>query len=516
MNAFHAIAASLAEAGCTRAFGVPGGGPNLDLIGALNEHNIEFVLAHTETGAAIMAAAHGLLSRAPSAVIVTRGPGAAAVVNGAASATLDRAPLVVITDCVPQARREATGHQRFDQRAMLRPVTLRTARIGNDVDAAALDEFVATCLGPPAGAIHIDLDATATTDIDPLAPSVVVPTELLVDAETMRSTLQHAVSPVVIVGEHAPLELIDTLEAFNAPVLTSYQGAGALPEGHPLHAGMFTNATPEKPLLRDADLVVLVGCDDVEPLPGVWPESGTVVSIDPQPIRHHLAPVTMQYIGHPAEVMTQRIDSTGRNPHAHQSALRSRLADASRPLGPIALVKAAAELWPSECVVTVDAGAHFLAVMPMWPITRRHQVLISNGLATMGYALPAAIGAATADPNRPVIAFTGDGGLHMALSELETLQRLNLPVVVAVFNDSELTLIRLKQKAGQGGSAAVAYGPTDFAAVARGMGVAATVVTEGEQLAAAFEGALVSNRPHLVDVRLDATEYDHILQVSRG
>jgi acetolactate synthase-1/2/3 large subunit len=516
MIAFEKIATSLAEAGCTLAFGVPGGGPNLDLIGALNERNINFVLAHTETGAAIMAATHGLLTEAPSAVIVTRGPGAAAVVNGATSATLDRAPLVVITDCVPQARREAIGHQRFDQRAMLRPVTLRTARVGNDVDAAVLGELIATCLGPPAGAIHIDLDATATTDVDPLAPSVEIPTELLVDADTMRATLQQAVSPVVIVGEHAPLELIGTLEGYNAPVLTTYQGAGALPEGHALLAGAFTNATPEKPLLRDADLVILVGYDDVESLPGVWPESGTVVAIDPQRIRHHLAPVTMQYIGHPAEVMTQRTDSTGREPQAHLAALRSRLADSSRPLGPIALVKAAAELWPTECVVTVDAGAHFLAVMPIWPIARRHQVLISNGLATMGYALPAAIGAATADPNRPVIAFTGDGGLHMVLSELETLQRLNLPVVVAVFNDSELTLIRLKQKARQGGSAAVAYGLTDFAAVANGMGLTATVVTEGEQLPVAFERALASGRPHLVDVRLDATEYEHILQVSRG
>ncbi len=109
MNAFDSIAQAVADNGCTRVFGVPGGGPNLDLIGAFNRRGIEFVLAHTETGAAIMAATFSVVTNTVSAVIVTRGPGAAAVVNGAASATLDRAPLLVITDCVPEANRATTG-----------------------------------------------------------------------------------------------------------------------------------------------------------------------------------------------------------------------------------------------------------------------------------------------------------------------------------------------------------------------------------------------------------------------
>lgn len=513
MSAFDSIAQAVAKSGCTRVFGVPGGGPNLDLIGAFNRHNVEFVLAHTETGAAIMAATFSVATNSVSAVIVTRGPGAASVVNGAAHATLDRAPLLVITDCVPEATRATTGHQRFDQRALMRAVTLRTARIGNDATEDQLTDLIATAKGPLAGAVHIDLDANSTTDIDP-------PTDLplpaaAVGAEQLRERLIQSSSPVVICGSHAPSDCRDALEQFAAPTLTTYQGAGVLPEGHHLLAGMFTNATPERELLNDADLIVLIGFDDVEPLPGAWSYDCDVVSIDSFPIAHSLTRVSMTYVGHARDVLPSR-SADNRDATQHVAGLRSRLADASRPLGPVELVRSASEVMPNEAIVTVDAGAHFLAVMPFWPITRTKQAFISNGLATMGYALPAAIGATLGEPNRPAIAFTGDGGLHMALSELETLQRLQLPVCVAVFNDSELTLIRLKQKEAQGGAPAVAYGATDFAGIARAVGMNASVVTDTDQLRPAFQHALESGRPHLVDVRLDANEYEHILHVSRG
>ncbi len=513
MTAFDSIAQAVASNGCRHVFGVPGGGPNLDLIGAFNRHGVEFVLAHTETGAAIMAATFSVVTDTVSAVIVTRGPGAAAAVNGAAHATLDRAPLLVITDCVPEATRATTGHQRFDQRALMRAVTLRTARIGNDVTEAQLTDLIATAKGPLAGAVHIDLDTNSTTEIDgyPIPPTATI----TVSADELRNRLATCSSPVVICGSQAPSDCREALEQFAAPVLTTYQGAGILPEGHPLLAGMFTNATPERELLNNADLVVLIGFDDVEPLPGAWSYSCDVISIDSFPLAHSLTPVSMTFIGDARDVLPMR-SSDNRDATQHVAGLRSRLADASRPLGPVDLVRSAAEVMPDETVVTVDAGAHFLAVMPFWPVTRTKQVFISNGLATMGYALPAAIGAALGECDRPVIAFTGDGGLHMALSELETLQRLQLPVCVAVFNDSELTLIRLKQKDAQGGAKAVAYGATDFAALANAVGMAATVVTHSDDLLPAFQHAYESGKPHLVDVRLDATEYEHILQVSRG
>ena len=140
-------------------------------------------------------------------------------------------------------------------------------------------------------------------------------------------------------------------------------------------------------------------------------------------------------------------------------------------LTPQDVVTTARAAAPAQAIATVDSGAHMLAVMPLWPVDEPQRLLISSGLATMGYALPAAIGAALCSPGVPVIAFTGDGGLGMTLMEIETAVRLRLRVIVVVFNDSALSLIKIKQRAsGQGGDEAVGYGRTSFADAAAGHG----------------------------------------------
>ena len=164
--------------------------------------------------------------------------------------------------------------------------------------------------------------------------------------------------------------------------------------------------------------------------------------------------------------------------------------------------------------ITVDAGAHFLAVMPLVPVANPHQLLISNGLATMGFAVPAAIGVSLARPGEPVVALTGDGGLSMVLGELETIARLELPITVVVFNDAALSLIEIKQSAGHGGSEAVRYRPVDFAAVASASGLDGIVVESERELAAALSGSW--EQPRLVDARIDPSAYPALISVSRG
>ncbi|MGB5755916.1 MAG: thiamine pyrophosphate-dependent enzyme, partial [Acidimicrobiales bacterium] len=162
----------------------------------------------------------------------------------------------------------------------------------------------------------------------------------------------------------------------------------------------------------------------------------------------------------------------------------------------------------------VDAGAHFLAVMPFWPVAEPGRLLISNGLATMGYAVPAAIAAGLANPGQPVLCLVGDGGLGMTAAELETIARLDLPVTVVVFNDSTLSLIRIKQQTAHGGPEIVSYRETDFAAIARGFGLRGTVVHDRAGLARAVVGRW--DRPHLIDARIDPSPYPRLLQLTRG
>src|SRR5690349_9262538 len=135
----------------------------------------------------------------------------------------------------------------------------------------------------------------------------------------------------------------------------------------------------------------------------------------------------------------------------------------------------------------------------------------------MGYALPAAIAAALCRPQAPVLAFTGDGGLGMTLAELETAVRLSLRVIVIVFNDAALSLIKIKQNpAGHGGEEAVRYGPTSFAAAAAAMGAAGAAVTSEQELAAALSDAMARPGPTVIDVHVDPAGYPAVMDLSRG
>ncbi len=172
---------------------------------------------------------------------------------------------------------------------------------------------------------------------------------------------------------------------------------------------------------------------------------------------------------------------------------------------------------PADTIATVDAGAHMLAVMPLWEVDQPGRLLISSGLATMGFALPAAIAAALCAPGAPVVAFTGDGGLSMTLAEIETAVRLRLRIVVIVFNDATLSLIKIKQKpAGQGGAEAVDYGPVAFAGVATAMGAAAAAARTEAELIAALGAALRRDGPTVIDAAVDPACYPAVMELSRG
>ena len=257
------IAAALAAAGTDVCFGVPGGGVNLDLVGACGRHGIRFVLTHTETAAVIAAGVWGELTGRPGLALCTRGPGLAAALNGIAQAHLDRQPVIVVTDGAGFAH----PHQRVDHAAMVAPFSKGTV---SDPEAA-----VALALAPPWGPVLIDAgapvrEAPAVAAIEP-APDVVLPT---------------ATRPVVLVGVAArgsEEAIRDLVRATGIPVLTTYKAKGAVPESWPNAAGLLTGGTIEAPLLDAADLIVAVGLDPVELIPAPWPYAAPIVSLMPWP-----------------------------------------------------------------------------------------------------------------------------------------------------------------------------------------------------------------------------------------
>ncbi|GAA2552478.1 thiamine pyrophosphate-binding protein [Pseudonocardia hydrocarbonoxydans] len=518
-----ALADGLLAAGVRRIFGVPGGGPNLDVVGAAAERGIGFVLTHGETAACIAASTYGRLTGTPGTALVTRGPGLTSAANGLAHATLDRAPLLVVSDTVTAATAARTAHQRLDQVGAAAPLTRWSGTLGHTQPAAVAEAAARLALRSPPGAVHLAFDPTTAGDPPPTAtgPSVVDPGTLA----RARALVAGARRPVVVVGVDATVDgaaVRRALAGLDCPVLVTYAAKGVVPESGPTFAGLFTGAAVERPLLAGADLVLGIGLDAVEAVPGPWPTGAPVVLA-------HSHPVETAYFGDPlllvgpyatllpallADAAPDWPPGAGRRAHdAVVERLGAHAPAAAGTLGPLDVVRTTRAVL-GDVPLTVDAGAHMLVTMPLWSTDGPDPVLISNGLATMGFALPAAIGAALARPGRRVACLTGDGGLGMAMAEIETLARLALDVTVVVFNDAALTLIALKQGDAQGGGPAVTYAPTDFAAVAVAMGVPGVVARSVEEL----RGALGSVRrgPLLVDARVDPGPYRHVIRTIRG
>lgn len=519
------LAAALRSAGADTVFGLPGGGPNLDVVGAALAEGMRFVLAHSETASAIMASTYGRLTNQPTPVVVTRGPGIASVANGAAQATLDRYPLVVIADTVPAAQSSRVPHQRLDQRALMAPLSTVSATISDGSADEDLARLVNRAVAWPSGAVHLDFDPGAPSPSESSdAPSSKVANAKAANAtafDQARIAIAAAQRPLVLVGFEAAVwgpALHAALVRFGCPVLTTYQAIGSVPTEGNLNAGLFTNGALERDVLLQADLIVTVGLDTVEPIPQPWTIGAPVARLSTVPQESRYFPVEIDVVAPIGQLLhLLQPTTTTWNPDAAataRGAQRQKLRTPTTTFGPLQLVRTAAAALPDTVTTTVDAGAHFLAVMPNWPVSEPLRLLISNGLATMGFAVPAAIGAALARPGEPVLALTGDGGLSMVLAELETIARLDLPITVLVFNDAALSLIEIKQTADHGGTQAVRYHPVDFAAIAIGSGLQATVVTNEEELADALRGGW--DRPRLIDARIDPSDYLHLLEATRG
>jgi acetolactate synthase-1/2/3 large subunit len=516
-DAAGALAAALRSAGTSLMFGVPGGGANLDTVGAAEAAGIGFVLAHDESAACIMAATHGLLTSSVGAAVVTRGPGLTNAVTGLAQATLDRFPLVLVSDVVSSASAARVPHQRLDQQALAAAAAKWSGTLGA-ANQHPMARAATTLAGrSPAGGVHLALDVTADGDPAPGVPDEEpVARDAMAEARRLVAGSRH---PVVIAGLEAARDrrVTELLGRLGCPVYCTYQGKGVVADSSPLSAGLFTNGAAERPLVERADLVLAVGVDPVELIPAMWTYDAPVIMLHP-------SPVDGAYFGEPHVVPGPLAETLGAlgvehqwEPDAGAQARKYALAtlDFRGPgLTPHQVVREVAGAAPPRHTVTVDAGAHMLVAMPFWEAAAPNQVLISNGLATMGFALPAAIGAALARPRDTVVCLVGDGGLGMTLAELETLARLDLDVVVVVFNDAALSLIEIKQTDGQGGPGSVHYRPTDFAALARGMGVPACTVDSRQELRAQLADGL--RGPWLIDARVSPECYPHVLRVTRG
>jgi len=527
------LVGALAERGVRRIFGVPGGGSSLDVIAAARARGIDFVLARHEASAAIMALATARIDAAPGVVLTTIGPGVANATNGVACASLDRAPLLLISDGAAEELTRFVTHQVFDQRALTAPIVKAHSRLDGDDAVAEFARLLDLATAPPHGPVHVELtgEAARRRVAGEPSPSGVRPGSADPAAlDTARALLARARRPVLVVGLEASTLGGATAArrlaaALACPVLATYQAKGVVPDADPSMIGLFTGGTLEAPLVEPADLIVLFGVDPVELIPRPWGYRAPVIDIGLAPRPVQFAAPTAAVYGALDDIVTRlgtlrpASDWSAVALQAHRRRIHDRLGcaagDGVSPQRIVAAAQEASRAGPRPRV-TVDAGAHMFSATAFWPCEAPGDLLISNGLATMAFALPAAIAASLADPERPVIAFTGDGGLAMCLGELLTAAERRARIVIVVFNDGALSLIDIKQQARGLPPAGVRWDRADFAGAAAAFGFSVWRARTEAEYGEAIARALAAEGPCLVDVRVDPAGYADQLKALRG
>ena len=527
----EALADALAARGVRRIFGVPGGGSSLHLIDAVEDRGIDFVLTQTESAGAIMAAVTAELSGAPGVVITGVGPGASSAVNGIAYAFLERAPVVLITDSFEPDPGFRSIHQNFEQGAVYAPLTKASRRLVAEDGRAAIEDLVETAMAHPRGPVHVDLSTTqAGKAISGGAASPVEATPAVSDEAQVaaaRALLAAARRPVILAGlmareDPAPAALMALADELACPVFTSYKAKGVFPDGDARAMGLVTNAAAESECIGRADLIVFYGFDPVEFIPRPWRYEAPVVDLSPVAGLPHPVDPAAALIG-PLARSVERLRGVNRRsdwPDDEVAALGAAYAERLGQHGPGRTAQEAVEAIqraaPASARVAIDSGAHMFSAITFWQAQAPFDVLKSNGLSTMAYALPAAIGAALHDPGRPVVTVSGDGGAMMCLPELATAVRHGCQITYVVLNDAALSLIDIKQQRDGRPCRGVRYPAVDFAATAGGLGCRAWRVAMDDALEPVLAEAFAADGPTLIDIAVDASTYASQLAALRG
>jgi acetolactate synthase I/II/III large subunit len=527
------VARRLHEAGARHAFGIPGG-EILAVMDALDRAGLRFHLVKHETTGGFMADAVAQLTGTPAVLVATLGPGVSNLVSAVAHAYLDRTPMIVLTACLDAGTTATYTHQVFDQSALLAPITKWSVTLGERGAAAQVDRAVALAGSGVPGPVHLNIPtrvvgAAMEQPAEPLprraAPSLAASAEL----DTLLGWLATAERPLILAGvgilaHGAHAELRAFARRAGAAVITTYKAKGVVPEDEPLViGGAGLSPVADRALfkaLHAADLVLCLGYDPVEMRDSwtqPWDERTDSAEIAWAPVDHGVHRAKIEFVADLRLALAQLVavipDRAGATwldglPAAVRAEMRSSLRPPNMETwGPLAVVEVCRDVFPRETIATVDTGSHRILLSQVWECYEPFGLLQSTGLATMGYGLPAAIGAKLARPERPVVCFTGDAGLEMTIGELATLRDLGLPLTIVCFADRSLALIELKQRRMGLPNLGVDFPGTDLAQVARAYGGHGERVTSHDALARACRAALGRERFTLIEAVVDKAEY---------
>jgi acetolactate synthase I/II/III large subunit len=513
--------------GVKYVFGIPGE-ETLDLNESLADSSIDFVPVRHEQGGAYMADAYGRLTGRAGVCLGTLGPGATNLVTAVADAFLDRAPLVALTGQSDLERMHKESHQYIDLLGIMRPVVKWNARVSSpEIVPEVVRKAFKVAESEKPGSTHLELpeDVMARAlDASPLPRHAPVqPEPGMRELQRATEVIMAAENPIILAGNgairtHASRALRAFVHTTGIPVAETFMAKGLLDYEDPHALGTVGLQARDYELagFDDADVVIAVGYDLVEHKPEHWnPHANKkIVVIDTvaAEIDEYFMP-EVELIGDIAHVLARlaagcsRKDSSppesDRLRHLVSGALSEASGDSHFPMRPPRVLCDIRRALRRSDLLVSDVGLHKLWIGRMFPAHEPGTVLIANGLAGMGFALPTAIAAKLVDPHRHVVTVSGDGGFLMNCQELETAVRLKTPVVNVIWENGQFGSIVWKQDNKFGRHFGVDFGNPDFVKLAEAFGAPAWRCTDADEFSQRLEHALTLDVPSVIVVPID-------------
>lgn len=537
MKASDLFVKCLEAEGVERIFGVPGE-ENADLMISLLDSPIEFVLCRHEQAAAFMADTYGRLTGKAGVCLSTLGPGATNLVTGLADANMDRSPVVAIVGQGTTRRLHKESHQNMDAIGMFQPISkwahsIYTAESIPEIIRKAFK--IAVQEKPGVCVIELPEDVAKRDSDEP--PMRVIPTRRpAADHKAITAAVDlitNAKSPIVLAGngavrKRASSQLRRFVRKLGIPCVNTFMGKGAvaMSDPHCLYTIGLQGRDHVNKAFHDADLVITVGYDLVEYGPASWnaDRNKKIVHLDFLPAEiDQYYPVDVDVAADLADSLWQINEELNRR-HidllpffdiGKWAGLRQTIADDlaaekdddSFPMKPQRILNdVRAFLDPSDILLS-DVGAHKMWIARYYQCEDPNTCLISNGFCTMGFAMPGAIGAKMAHPDKRILSINGDAGFLMNVQELETAARLGCNTVTMIWLDGEYGLIKWKQQNQfDGKHSDLAFNNPDFDHLAKAFGIWGKVIDGPGQIAGALEEAFAQDGPAIIAVPVDYSE----------
>ena len=510
-------------------FGIPGA--KIDyLFDALEDDGPELIVTRHEQNAAMMAQGIGRLTGKPGVALVTSGPGVSNLTTGLLTATSEGDPVLAIGGQVKRNDLLRLTHQAVDNAALLKSSTKYSAEVQdpeslsevmtNAIRTATSGKNGASFISIPQDVISSQVQSKA---IDlPEKPHLGVPTDE--EVNEVLQAIKDAKFPVLLAGMRSSSEketeaIRKFVEKTSLPVVETFQGAGVISRELEDHffgrVGLFRNQVGDE-LLRKADLVVAIGYDPIEYEASNWNKEldTEIISIDEvhAEITNYLRP-KKELVGNIAgtiQMMSEKVSE----PIIDQKhlddleELRANIIEATGIkyehedgiLHPVEIINTMQKTLTDDTTVTVDVGSHYIWMARKFRSYNPRHLLFSNGMQTLGVALPWAIAAALVRPNTQVVSVAGDGGFLFSGQDLETAVRKKLNIIQFIWNDGKYNMVEFQEEMKYKRAAGVAFGPVDYVKYAESFGAKGIRVTSPEELEAAIKEGYETEGPVLIDI----------------